>query len=247
MNEEKTKEKENVAVKLGSALSTLVVVIAVLICLNVIVQVTTNGYVQIGGYSLFRVVTGSMEPELPVGSLLVCTETPIEQIQINDIVCFRSLNPKMQGSVITHRVISVGRISDGSIVLETKGDANLTADSEFVTQSNLIGRVNHSAKDGNIIASVVDIMTDKIGFLVLILFPTLLIAGFILRSCMMNMRRDLSMALEEEKRRQKEQSQAITEEEYRAMTERIRQELLEEIKHDVLERQEQGEITSQTE
>ena len=84
MNEEKTKEKENVAVKLGSALSTLVVVIAVLICLNVIVQVTTNGYVQIGGYSLFRVVTGSMEPELPVGCLVLVKKTTPEEV----VFCF---------------------------------------------------------------------------------------------------------------------------------------------------------------
>jgi signal peptidase len=188
-----------------------------------------------------------MEPELPVGSLLVCKETPIEQIQMGDIVCFRSLNPKMLGKVITHRVIAIQNALDGSLLLETKGDANLTADSEYVSQSNLIGKVNHSAKDDNIMASVVDVMTDKIGFLILILFPTLLIAGFILRSCMMNMRRDIETALEEEKQAKKAQNQLYTAEEYAAMLARIKQELLEELKYDVSENKEQGAKSSKTE
>ena len=61
--------------KLSSGLSSLALVIAVVLCLTVVVQVTTNGYVQIGGYSLFRVITGSMEPEIPVNSLLICKKT----------------------------------------------------------------------------------------------------------------------------------------------------------------------------
>lgn len=243
----KNTENQKLQVKLGSALSTLALVIAVVICFSVIIQVTTNGYVTFGGYSLFRVVTGSMEPELPVGSLLVCKEMPIEQIQLSDIVCFRSINPKMLGKVITHRVIAIHTNDNGSLMLETKGDANLTADSEFVTQSNLIGKVNHSAKDDNFLASVVDVMTDKIGFLVLILLPTLLISGFTLRSCMMNMRRDINQALEEEKQAKKAKNQLYTAEEYAAMLERIKRELLEEMKYDVSENKEQGAESSKTE
>ena len=233
-------DKQKFQVKLGSALSTLALVIAVVLCLTVIIQVTTTGYVSIGGYSLFRVVTGSMEPALPVGTLIVCKDIPIETIELGDIICFRSLNPKMLGKVITHRVTTIHQEKNGTLLLETKGDANLVADSEFVTQSNLIGRVNHSDKDDNIMTSVVDIMTDKIGFLVLVLFPTLLIAGFILRSCMMNMRRDIELALEEEKRIKKEKAILITEQEYNSMLERIRQELLEEMRHDVSENVEQN-------
>lgn len=245
MNEEE--QKQPLRVRIGSALSTLALVVAVVLCLTVIVQVTTNGYVQIGGFSLFRVITGSMEPEIPVGSLLICQKTPIEDIQVGDIVCFRSLNPKMLGSVITHRVVAIDHTPDGLPLLETKGDANLTADVEFVSQANLIGRVNYSTKDKNLVASVVDLMTDKIGFLVLILFPTLLIAGFILRSCMMSMRRDIEAALEEEKRIREEEQQVYTPDEYAQMRDRIKQELLEELKNGAAQNKQQGENSSETE
>lgn len=231
--------------KLSSGLSSLALVIAVVLCLTVVVQVTTNGYVQIGGYSLFRVITGSMEPEIPVNSLLICKKTPIEQVAVGDIVCFKSLNPKILGSVVTHRVVSVSK-EEGKTMLETKGDANLTADVEWVDQTNLIGKVNYSTKGKNIFASVVDILTDKIGFLVLILFPTLLIAGFILRSCMLSMRKGIDEALAEEKRIQAQREKGYTPEEYAQMRDRIKQELLEELKHDAAQK-EQGEIRSETE
>lgn len=229
--------------KISSGLSTLALVIAVVLCLTVVVQVTTNGYVQIGGFSLFRVITGSMEPEIPVNSLLVCKKTPIEKIQVGDIVCFKSLNPKLLGSVVTHRVVSV-QTTEGKTMLETKGDANLTADAEWVDETNLIGKVNYSTNGNNLFASVVDVMTDKIGFLVLILFPTLLIAGLVLRSCMLSMRRGIDEAIAEEKRIQAQRKQGYTPEELAQMRDRIKQELLEELKHDA---EEKGAIGSETE
>lgn len=223
----------------------MALVIAVILCVTVVVQVAANGYVQIGGFSLFRVVTGSMEPEIQVGSLLICQKTEIDEIQIGDIVCFSSLSGEIQGKTITHRVVGITRTGQGNILLETKGDANLSADVEYVTQSNLIGRVNYYSKDSNIMAWFVNILTDKIGFLLLILFPTLLIAGFILRSCVENMRREMEKALEE--KQQQEIDELYTPEEYAAMLDRIKNELLEEMKQGVEENGKETSETSETE
>lgn len=229
------KQNHRIQKKIGSALSTMALGISLILCLTVVVQVSTNGYVQIGGISLFRIVTGSMEPEIPVGSLLLCKKTDIELIEIGDIVCFRSRNPQIMGKVVTHRVIDVVQSSTGEVMLATKGDANLSADAEYVTIGNLIGRAHHYAKDNKIMISLVDVLTDEIGFMLLILFPTLLIAGFILRSCMKNMRRDIEAALEEEKRKHEKDDELYTNEEYAAMLERIRNELIEEMKQGVEE------------
>ena len=239
MNQQKEKVPKRYSI--GSILSTVVLVISMILCLTVIVQIMTNGYVQIGGFSLFRVVTGSMEPELPVGSLLLCKKTPIDAIEEGDIVCFVSRSPEMMGRVITHRVVTIYDDQAGKILLETKGDANLSADGEFVTASNLIGRVNHYEKDGSFMPSMINLLTDRVGFFLIILFPTLLIAGFILRSCMSNMRRDLQIVLEEEKRSKKDTSNLYTEEEYAAMLERIKRELVEEMMQNA------GEIIQETE
>lgn len=233
--------------KIGSTLSTLALVISVILCLSVVLQVMNNGYAKIGGISFFRIVTGSMEPEIPVGSIIICKETEIELIQTDDIVCFRSLNPMILGETVTHRVVDINENSEGDRLLITRGDANLSADPEYVTRGNLIGKVTYYAKDKNVMASFVNILTDKIGFMVLILIPTLMIAGFILRSCMMNIREELEKITEENRRKDQEKSQLYTTDEYAAMLERIRRELVEEMKHDVEESNGSTEEISKTE
>ena len=204
----------------------------------------TNGYVQIGGISLFKIITGSMEPEIPEGSLIVCQAVDISTVQVDDIVCFRSLDNVIYGETVTHRVVEVLQNSLGETILVTKGDANLSADAEYVTQSNFIGRVNYYSKESNLMASIMNILTDKVGFMILVLVPTLLIAGFILRSCMSNIRRELERLKAEEK---KNEHSLYTDEEYAKMLERIRDELIEEIHYDVEEPFTEGKENSKTE
>ena len=71
-----------------SALVTVLLILVVLLCVYVAVQVFSNGYVNFGGYTMFRVVTGSMEPTIPTGALLVAQQTDIADVQVNDIICF---------------------------------------------------------------------------------------------------------------------------------------------------------------
>ena len=61
-------------------LVTLLLVLAVALCLYTVVQVLSHGYVNMGGFMMFRVVTGSMEPTIPVGALLVTQQVDIESI-----------------------------------------------------------------------------------------------------------------------------------------------------------------------
>lgn len=227
---ERQNKKSELGRRISSWLSTLVLVVAIILCLQVVTQVSTNGYVEFGGISFFRVVTGSMEPTLPVGTLLICQRAEMQDIREGDIVCFRSRNPEVRNKIVTHRVVNITFSGEGELLLETKGDANLSADGEFVTAQNLVGRVNHYTKDGNFMASLVNLLTNQMGFMLLILFPTLLIAGFILRSCMLSMRRDIDETLAQEKEKQQDITELYTEEEHAAMLERIKKELLEELR-----------------
>ena len=90
-----------------STLVTILLVLAVLLCFYVAIQSMSNGFVNIGGFMMFRVVTGSMEPTIPVGALLVTKQADIQQIQLNDIVCFRTQEAEIWGKVVTHRVVEL--------------------------------------------------------------------------------------------------------------------------------------------
>lgn len=82
---------------------------------------------------VFKVSTGSMEPTLPVGTLVLVM--PDEDISVGDVITFYEDG----GEITTHTFI--GYAEDGTLM--TKGDANLTPDrfSDPLEQSDVIGRV----------------------------------------------------------------------------------------------------------
>ncbi|AAT89810.1 hypothetical protein ATY41_09510 [Leifsonia xyli subsp. xyli] len=72
------------------------------------------------------VVSGSMEPALPIGSLVLATDTPGAELRPGDIVTVE--RPGSQG-LVTHRVVSTEFV-DGRTSLILKGDTNTTPDPE---------------------------------------------------------------------------------------------------------------------
>lgn len=85
------------------------------------------------GYEIYEVISGSMEPEIPVGSLLYAEPSEPEEIKEGDVIAF------VRGdSIITHRV-EENRYVEGNFI--TKGDANGQEDMAPVDYDCLVGRV----------------------------------------------------------------------------------------------------------
>ena len=219
-----------------SLLVTVLLVLAVALCLYAAIQVLSVGYVNLGGFMMFRVVTGSMEPTIPVGALLVTRQVDIESIQLDDIICFRTQVSEIWGKIVTHRVVDVLQSGAGGVLLETKGDANLVADGYLVDSTNFVGKVIWHTGDGSVLATVLSLFTSKIGFLGCIVFPALLLAALILKDSVSSIRQELQLVLEMERQQQQPSWEddplcGMTQEEYNEMYERIRAELMEELMH----------------
>lgn len=217
-----------------SVLVTVLLVLAVGLCLYACVQVLSRGYVNIGGFMMFRVVTGSMEPTIPVGALLVTKEVDINTIRLEDIVCFRTQVSEIWGKIVTHRVVDILETEWGSVLLETKGDANLAVDGFLVDSSNFVGKVIWHTGDGSVLANILSLFTSKIGFLGCIVFPCLILATMIMRDSVSNIRAELAQMLEMERQMEKNSWEndplcGMTQEEYDEMYQRIRAELMEEL------------------
>ena len=214
------------------------IILAFAICVVMVIgfQITTQGYASIAGHSMFRVVTGSMEPTISVGALLICDDVDIEDVKVNDIVCFKSSLTVIKGKIVTHRVVDVIN-EDGVIRLKTRGDANSIEDALYVTSSNLIGKVSWYSNQGNIVAKVISFMSGQIGFLACIVIPVLLLGSLALHHSMVNIQKELAilqqLELEHERNKQlKQETQDVvlhseeTEEELKArLREEIRKEL----------------------
>lgn len=223
--------KQNPVKRRINLLITALLVFAVILCLWVAVQVLSRGYVNLFGYSLFRVVTGSMEPTIPVGGLLICRQVDMEVIQAGDIICFRAQESAIFGKMMTHRVTGILPALDGSLMFETKGDANLALDSYLVTQTNFVGKVIWHTGANSVLSSIFSFFTNKIGFLACIVLPILLLSGLLMKDCVKNIRSELQEALNDLEREKapKDPLLEMTEEERNEMYERIRAELIEEL------------------
>ncbi len=217
--------------KVINAAATVLLVTAVVMCITVIAQILSKGYVTMFGTSLFRVVTGSMEPTISTGALLISREVDIDEVEEGDIVCFRSMESNMLGQVITHRVVDIVKGNDGETYLETRGDANPASDGYYVMSDNLIGEVSAYTKEGNILAKIYAVVTSPLGFLSCIVFPILLVAGFIMQGSVNVIRKELDVI--SQGIQDKPAEPAITQEEYEQMVERLRKEVLEEVKQSV--------------
>ncbi|GAA4166212.1 hypothetical protein GCM10022286_30530 [Gryllotalpicola daejeonensis] len=97
--------------------------LALIICLALAVIVVP----RLTGSTTLTVLTGSMEPKLPPGTLLVVKPEPIDRIHVGDVVTYEP-NPNDATTVISHRVTAIRVGTDGSRVFTVKGDANNTAD-----------------------------------------------------------------------------------------------------------------------
>lgn len=80
------------------------------------------------GFSIYRVSSGSMEPELEVGDVILgkSVKDPME-IKVGDVVTFKG-SGELSGMLITHKVIVAPEEVEGEIMLQTKGVANEIAD-----------------------------------------------------------------------------------------------------------------------
>jgi len=90
-----------------------------------------------GGVPL-TILSGSMEPSLPVGSLAVVVPVEPEDVRIGQIVTYLP-NPD-DPTAITHRVTGVTHRPDGGLAFTVQGDANAAADAP-VQDYQVRGRV----------------------------------------------------------------------------------------------------------
>lgn len=118
-----------------------VCLIAMSIFVLLTVVLTPAGQVpQVMGFSVLRVLTGSMKPEIPEDSMLLIQKADAASLQVGDVISFFSPDPSLNGALNTHRIVGIAEV-DGSLQFTTKGDANLIEDQYPVDESRVVGKV----------------------------------------------------------------------------------------------------------
>lgn len=91
------------------------------------------------GATALTVLSGSMEPALPIGSTVVVRPRPVAQIAVGDVITFTDHDVETGAArTVTHRVIAVEPGAAGP-VFRTKGDANEAPDPGQVDAADVRG------------------------------------------------------------------------------------------------------------
>ncbi|WP_291056967.1 signal peptidase I [Herbiconiux sp.] len=114
---------------------------AVLLLVLALAVVTVVLPALVGGRPL-TVLTQSMEPGLPPGTLVVVRPVPVQDIRIGDVLTYQIESG--EPGVISHRVIEKTMSSNGSILFVTKGDNNDLADENPVQEVQVVGTLWYS-------------------------------------------------------------------------------------------------------
>lgn len=92
---------------------------------------------RLAGATPYVVLTGSMQPQMPPGTLVVVKPVDADEITTGTVLTYQLESGKP--TVVTHRVTSVGVDGKGELRFGTKGDANKDPDARQVMPAQIKG------------------------------------------------------------------------------------------------------------
>lgn len=153
-------------------IKTMKAVTTIMVCIAILFAFLISG-VRIFGLQVYGVLTGSMEPTYPVGSLIYVKKLKADDIlNIQDVITFQIDN---KGTIATHRIVEVvpDEKNPSVMLYRTKGDANEVVDSNLVSRNKIIGKVSFCVPG---MGNVADYIQKPPGLYVAILISVLMIA-----------------------------------------------------------------------
>lgn len=161
-------------------ISAVIFILIPLIALTLITSRTP----MLFGLQSFTVLSGSMSPGIPTGSVVYTQKT--SEVGVGDVITF-----ERKGVNVTHRIIDTvdkngksvsalvsplpGAPAPAEVFYKVKGDANNAADSDLVAKDKIVGKVLFNIPAFGEYASYLKTLP---GFLILIVLPTLIFVAF---------------------------------------------------------------------
>jgi len=153
-----------------ACIATLSVVSALVVVLSFATHETSKGDYQAFGHPVMTMLSGSMSPDIPTGSLIVdnsLTAIQAQHLHVGQIISFRiAANSPV---VITHRIVRVVHDANG-VSYVTKGDANSSVDSPARPAANVFGVYSASVPQAGYLLNTVHRPAFIIMLLLIVLF-----------------------------------------------------------------------------
>lgn len=144
--ENDTRSKGNIAKKILKIvlkiLYQMLIILCVILTIIIIMQKVSNSNKTILGYRIFRVITGSMEPEYDVGVVVLCKEVPINDIKVGDDIVYIGTYGDYNGKIIMHDVVGIDKDeNNNNINFHAKGLHNASIEDPQIKPNQIFGVV----------------------------------------------------------------------------------------------------------
>lgn len=129
----------------GRALSFVALLLAVLAAAVLIVVPMATGS------QTYSVLTNSMRPHLPPGTLLVSRPVAFQDLRVGDVITYQLESG--QADVITHRIVTTSSDQQGNTLFITQGDNNALPDEAPVREIQVRGKLFYAVPYAGFLAN----------------------------------------------------------------------------------------------
>ena len=157
--------------KIKNIVGTAVLIIFILALIFVLFARISGNTPSLFGYSLLRVQTGSMEPELKIGDIVLVHKVDPSTLKRGDVITYYGQETPVKGELVTHQIYTDPIEEDGKYKFVTKGLRNTLSDPEF-DESQLFGKVEYKIP---LLGTLYDFFSKPFG---LIAFAAIMIIAF---------------------------------------------------------------------
>ena len=96
---------------------------------------------KIFGYGILRVQSGSMEPHLQVGDVILIKETDAAKLQKGDVITYNGTQDDLAGKLVTHQIVSEPYQESGRYYFTTQGTAQGAPPDPEIDDTQIVGKV----------------------------------------------------------------------------------------------------------
>lgn len=128
----KNNKEKNIILKIIDIIGKIILILIIVFLLFFIIRATVFKKFDIFGYRFYIIMSGSMEPEIKTGDMIITKEC--NNYEIGDVIAFKNT-----GLVTAHRIVEKSS-ENGEELFKTKGDNNNTVDRELVRKEQIRGK-----------------------------------------------------------------------------------------------------------
>ena len=135
----------------------ILVIMALILTMVIVLQRISANNQSIGGYKIFRVITGSMEPEYEVGEVVISKEVNPKDIKVGDDIVYLGRVGEYSGKIIMHNVVAIDTDENGDLIFHAKGLQSNSVEDPQIREDQIYGVVKYKS---SILTILYDLATN---------------------------------------------------------------------------------------